>query len=205
PTTSARKSVRPSCGALSGSPTPKTTGRVSRRTGSASGRGASARASRPSAPGYTGRSRRQTMRLSRLESRAPADDAGRPELSEVMEHYDAPVNLSRKRRTVPCPLSGDGNPSCSVRLAKGPWRCHPCGEGGDSWSPIMKKEGVGYPGARAFAAAQRFAEGDAGGGGDELPAGRLGRSSSVSSRQRNQSGRGGYVPAGLRRRASTGT
>ncbi|WP_420841970.1 CHC2 zinc finger domain-containing protein [Haloactinopolyspora alba] len=106
---------------------------------------------------------------------------------------------------VRCPVHDDRTPSCSLDLrGTGLWNCHRCGEGGDVWNLIMKKEGTDFRGARAAAATLGFATGDAGGGDDLVPEGRFARSRGVPDSARNRSGRGGYVPAGLRRRPPSG-
>lgn len=69
-------------------------------------------------------------------------------IADVMDHYGV---LDSTRRIVSCPLHEDRTPSCSLDHSRSLWRCHSCGEGGDIWTLIELKEGVGHRGAREFA------------------------------------------------------
>ncbi|WP_254792785.1 CHC2 zinc finger domain-containing protein [Streptomyces sp. CC77] len=126
-----------------------------------------------------------------------SEDQGRekPTLAAVLEHLEVDFNPERTTGMAPCPLHDDNTPSFSYHLDRGLWKCHSCGEGGDSYTLIMKKEKTDFAGARALAASLCLATGDAGGGDHHLSGSAYGARRSVPSRSRNHPGRGGYVPA----------
>lgn len=72
----------------------------------------------------------------------------RPDIADLLDHY----GVIGHRGMVPCPLHEDRTPSCSVNYEKNLWNCFSCSEGGDSWSLIMKREGLDFEGAKEWAA-----------------------------------------------------
>jgi DNA primase len=70
----------------------------------------------------------------------------RPDITDVLDHYDVVTG----KRMVACPLHEDRTPSCSIQYDENLWKCHSCGEGGDSWSLIMQKEGLDFAGAKEW-------------------------------------------------------
>lgn len=82
-------------------------------------------------------------------------DEDRPDLTAVLEHYDVRTK-DRMKYMTNCPLHEDRTPSLSVNADKGLWNCHSCGESGDVWSLLMKKEGVGFAEATALAGSLGF-------------------------------------------------
>lgn len=50
-----------------------------------------------------------------------------------------------KGRTAVCPFHSDTHPSLSISEAKGLWHCFVCGVGGDTFTFVMKIEGVSFP------------------------------------------------------------
>ncbi|MEU0739280.1 CHC2 zinc finger domain-containing protein [Streptomyces sp. NPDC006134] len=126
-------------------------------------------------------------------------DQEKPTLAAVLDHYEVDYNPGRATGMAPCPLHEDNTPSLSYHLDRGLWKCHSCGEGGDSYSLLMKKEGVTFARARALAASLSLATEDAGGSDRELSGSAYGGRRSTSPRARHHEGRGGYVPAWRRR------
>ncbi|MFE4451397.1 CHC2 zinc finger domain-containing protein [Streptomyces sp. NPDC056796] len=146
------------------------------------------------------------MRFQRVGDRDQSGgDDKKPTLEAVMHHYDVDFNDQRNTGMAKCPLHDDNTPSMSYKLDEGLWKCHSCGEGGDSYSMIMKhqllveKEEIDFVGARALAAALGLPEGDSGGGGKQLSGSRYGGGRSVPARSRNRPAGSGYVPAWRRR------
>ncbi|MEU9126559.1 CHC2 zinc finger domain-containing protein [Kitasatospora sp. NPDC048540] len=139
------------------------------------------------------------MRFSRVGDRDESGGDEKPDLGELLDHYDVGRNPLRATGMVRCPLHEDNTPSMSFNTDKGLWRCHSCGEGGDSYSLIMKKEDTDFVGARTFAATLGLAAGGAGGGGDELSGSRYARGRRLPARKGDRSGGSGYVPAWRRR------
>ncbi|MEU6057006.1 hypothetical protein [Streptomyces sp. NPDC047097] len=87
----------------------------------------------------------------------------------------------------------------SYRLDAGLWKCHSCGEGGDSYTMIMLKETTDFPGARALAASLGLPEGDAGGGDPSLRRSAYGGGRAVASRPRARTSGGNFRPTWRRR------
>ncbi|WP_308402416.1 CHC2 zinc finger domain-containing protein [Streptomyces sp. TBY4] len=119
-------------------------------------------------------------------------DQPRPDLVAVLEHYG--VSMTRTGM-VACPLHEDRTPSCSVDENKGLWKCHSCGQGGDSYTLIMQKESTSFVGARTLAASLGLPADDAGGGDEHLSGSSYGGRRPVPGRSRDRRGGGGYVPA----------
>lgn len=71
----------------------------------------------------------------------------RPDIADLLDHY----GVIGHRRMVPCPLHEDRTPSCSINYEKSLFNCFSCGEGGDSWSLIMKREGLDFEQAQDWA------------------------------------------------------
>ncbi|WP_460082445.1 CHC2 zinc finger domain-containing protein [Streptomyces variabilis] len=123
----------------------------------------------------------------------------RPTLEAVFEHYGVSFGSGRATGMARCPLHEDNTPSLSFNTDMGLWKCHSCGEGGDSYTLIMKKENLDFGGARALAASLALATRDVGGGDERVSGSAYGGRRSVPPRSRNRKGRGGYVPAWRRR------
>lgn len=122
----------------------------------------------------------------------------KPDLNELLEHYGSPTKL-RVSYMTRCPLHDDRTPSFSVNTDKGLWNCHSCGERGDAYTLIMKKEEIDFVGARAFAATLGLATGGAGGSDSELSGSAYGGRRKVAGRKGDRPRDGGYVPAWRRR------
>ncbi|MFF5606242.1 CHC2 zinc finger domain-containing protein [Streptomyces cellulosae] len=98
-----------------------------------------------------------------------------------------------------CPLHEDQTPSFSWNTDRQLWKCHSCGEGGDAYTLIMKKEQTDFVGARSLAASLGLPARDAGGRDARVSGSAYGGRRTVPARSRNRSRRGGYVPAWRRR------
>ncbi|WP_405056942.1 CHC2 zinc finger domain-containing protein [Kribbella sp. NBC_01505] len=120
---------------------------------------------------------------------------GRPDLADLLEHYDVPVNRGRSSQMVKCPLHEDRTASCSINTERGLWNCHSCGSGGDSYALIMKKEGLTFAGARDFAASVGLANGAAGGGDRKLSGSRYASRRPIPARKGNRAGGSSYQPS----------
>jgi hypothetical protein len=138
------------------------------------------------------------MRFGRVDERSEASGE-KPDLAAVLDHYDVPYNPQRATGMTRCPLHEDNTPSFSYNTDRGLWRCHSCGEGGDVYNLIMKKEEVDFVGARAFAATLGLATGGAGGGDGELSGSRYGGRRRVSPAKGAGKAGGNYVPAWRRK------
>ncbi|MFF3692054.1 MULTISPECIES: CHC2 zinc finger domain-containing protein [Streptomyces] len=135
------------------------------------------------------------VNLARLRNDFEDQEHEKPTLAAVLDHYEIDYNPERTSGMAPCPLHEDNTPSFSYHLDRGLWKCHSCGEGGDSYTLIMKKEKTTFAGARTLAASLALATDDAGGGDRRLSGSAYGGRRSVPSRARDHRGRGGYVPA----------
>ncbi|MEU4155671.1 CHC2 zinc finger domain-containing protein [Actinoplanes sp. NPDC026670] len=119
----------------------------------------------------------------------------RPDLAAVLEHYEVFVHAGRNLQMVKCPLHEDRTPSCSINLTRQLWNCHSCGKAGSAWDLIMEKEQTDFRGARAFAASQRFAEGAARGGDEQVSGSAYGGRRRVAGRKGTKSAGAGYRPS----------
>src|SRR6056300_592185 len=111
-------------------------------------------------------------------------------LAAVFDHYDLAYPRGYGDRSCKCPVHEDTHASASVNTETGLWTCFACGSGGDGFTIIEMKEGVG------FADAHRIAEGILGGSdsGVRRESSEL-FGSRVSSKPRNRPRKGeGYVP-----------
>src|SRR4026207_780830 len=57
-----------------------------------------------------------------------------------------------------CPFHGEKTPSFTVTPARDSWKCFGCGEGGDIFSFVMKRDGLPFPEAPKVPAPQARAE-----------------------------------------------
>ncbi|MET9861940.1 CHC2 zinc finger domain-containing protein [Streptomyces smyrnaeus] len=130
----------------------------------------------------------------KASSRRYNDDT-KPLLTAVFDHYGVEYDANRTSGMTHCPLHEDRTPSMSYNTDKGLWRCHSCGEGGDSYSLVMTKEETDFRGARAVATTLQLAEGSAGGGGERLSGSSYGGRRAVPRRPRDRAGGGGYRPS----------
>ncbi|MEU3045830.1 CHC2 zinc finger domain-containing protein [Streptomyces sp. NPDC006984] len=137
--------------------------------------------------------------IRRLRDDSENQEHEKPALAAVLDHYDVDFNPERNTGMAPCPLHDDTTPSFSYRLDRDLWKCHSCGEGGDSYTLIMLKEQTDFPGARALAASLALAASHAGGGDEHIPGSSYTARRAAPSRTRHHQGRGGYVPAWRRR------
>lgn len=119
-----------------------------------------------------------------------------PDIRIVMEHYGYRAN----RKMVLCPFHEDTVASFSMDFNRGLYKCHACGETGNTWTLIMRKEGMTFGEARDFAASVEWtAKGSDGNGGTEVFGSTYGGGRKVSHRQRNHKGNRKYVPSWRRR------
>ncbi|WP_327431399.1 CHC2 zinc finger domain-containing protein [Streptomyces sp. NBC_01236] len=139
------------------------------------------------------------MRFSRIDNDHQDQEYEKPTLEAVFEHYGIDVNPQRASGMAHCPLHEDDNPSFSWNTDRQVWKCHSCGEGGDSYTLIMKKEKTDFVGAKRLAASLAFATRDAGGGNRGLSGSSYAGRRKVSARSGDRAGRGNYVPAWRRR------
>lgn len=75
---------------------------------------------------------------------------GKPELLKVLRHYDADVQEYRVSQLIRCIVHDEARASMSVNLTRGLVNCMACGFSGDSYSIVMKKEGIGFREAIQF-------------------------------------------------------
>lgn len=88
---------------------------------------------------------------------------GKPDLQQVLEHYEVYVTHSGKYI---CCFHDETSPSLSVDLNEQLFKCFSCGVAGDAWTAIETKEGLDHKDARHFALEQGFESGS----GDPAPA-----------------------------------
>ncbi|AKY03495.1 DNA primase [Streptomyces phage Danzina] len=123
-----------------------------------------------------------------------SNDDTKPTLESTLLHYGVVLHQGRRTGMTHCPLHEDNTPSLSYNLDKELWRCHSCGQGGDSYTMIMKKEGTDFRGARTVGAALDQSEGGAGGGDEGVRGSSYGGRRSVPARKGARSNGGGYQP-----------
>ncbi|MFF3015797.1 CHC2 zinc finger domain-containing protein [Streptomyces sp. NPDC057939] len=116
-----------------------------------------------------------------------------------MNHFEVDFNSERNTGMAKCPLHDDNTPSMSYKLDEGLWKCHSCGQGGDSYSMIMLKEETDFPGARALATSLGLPEGDSGRGGQGVRRSAYGGGRSVSPRKGAGQGGSNFRPTWRRR------
>ncbi|AOQ26970.1 DNA primase [Streptomyces phage Rana] len=121
-------------------------------------------------------------------------DDTKPTLESTLLHYGVDLHSERRTGMTHCPLHEDNTPSLSYNLDKELWRCHSCGQGGDSYTMIMKKEGTDFRGARTVGAALDQSEGSTGGGDEGVRGSSYGGRRSVPARKGARSDGGGYQP-----------
>lgn len=78
-------------------------------------------------------------------------EAEKPVLQDVLAHYGCHAPHDGKYI---CLVHDEDNPSMNVSLREGLWHCHSCGQGGDSWTLIQKKEDLDFKSAVKFAEQQ---------------------------------------------------
>ncbi|MEU8621442.1 CHC2 zinc finger domain-containing protein [Streptomyces sp. NPDC048623] len=139
------------------------------------------------------------MRYRRIGEREHGDDENKPSLEAVMEHFEVDFNSERNTGMAKCPLHDDNTPSMSYKLDAGLWKCHSCGEGGDSYTMIMLKEKTDFRGARALAATLGLPAGAAGGSDPGVRRSAYGGGRSVSPRKGARPGGGSFRPTWRRR------
>ena len=77
----------------------------------------------------------------------------KPSLEAVLDLYNVRYTPYKTTQMTHCPLHDDRTSSLSLNLDKQLWKCHSCGNGGDSWELLKKMEDTDFDGARAHAAA----------------------------------------------------
>ncbi|QQO39653.1 DNA primase [Streptomyces phage Hippo] len=138
------------------------------------------------------------MNERRHKTNDQSDDNLKPTLESTLLHYGVELHPERRTGMTRCPLHEDNTPSLSYNLDKELWRCHSCGQGGDSYTLIMKKEGTDFRGARTVGAALDLTEGSSGGGDEGVRGSRYGGRRTLPARKGTGSD-GGYRPAYRRR------
>ncbi|AFU62017.1 putative primase [Streptomyces phage phiHau3] len=139
------------------------------------------------------------MRYRRVGEREDDGQDAKPTLDSVMEHFEVDFNSERNTGMAHCPLHEDNTPSMSYKIDAGLWKCHSCGQGGDSYTMIMLKEETDFRGARAFAATLGLPEGDAGRGDAGVRRSAYGGGRTVASRKGNRQGGSSFRPTWRRR------
>ncbi len=125
-------------------------------------------------------------------------DEEKPDLEALLEHYGSRTKPGRNTYMTSCPLHEDRTPSLSVRIDYALWNCHSCGESGDSYTLIQKKEDTDFTGSRAFASALNLSTGGTGGGDRELRGSSYAGGRKVPSGEGDRPKRSKYVPRGFR-------
>jgi len=138
------------------------------------------------------------MRFSRVDNDHRAESE-KPTLEAVFAHYGVEFDDHRAKGMAPCPFHDDDTPSLSWNTDRQVWKCHSCGEAGDSYTLIMKKENTDFVGAKRLAASLAFTTRDVGGGDHGLSGSSYAGRRPVHARSRDRAGRGNYVPAWRRR------
>lgn len=95
---------------------------------------------------YFARSRSNSKRSKRIAR--PGD---KPDLGSLLDHYGVEWRPGPGNQKVLCPVHAETEPSCSVNVDKGLWRCFSCGEEGDAWTLIMRKEACDFAKAKDHA------------------------------------------------------
>ncbi|QNE75342.1 hypothetical protein F0344_12580 [Streptomyces finlayi] len=139
------------------------------------------------------------MRYGRVGDRDEQGEEAKPTLEAVMNHFEVDFNSERNTGMAKCPLHDDNTPSMSYKLDEGLWKCHSCGQGGDSYSMIMLKEETDFPGARALATSLGLPEGDSGRGDQGVRRSAYGGGRSVSPRKGAGQGGSNFRPTWRRR------
>lgn len=125
-------------------------------------------------------------------------DDEKPDLEALLEHYGSRTKPARNSYMTHCVLHEDRTPSLSVRIDDALWNCHSCGESGDSYTLIQKKEGTDFSGSRAFASALNLSTGGTGASNSELCGSRYAGGRKVPSGEGDRPKRSKYVPRGFR-------
>lgn len=76
--------------------------------------------------------------------------ADKPELSVVLEHYGVEVPGRSGWAAIRCPIHDDQHKSAQCNLDEQKWNCFTCSTGGDVYTLIMAREGLGYRDAVRF-------------------------------------------------------
>lgn len=118
----------------------------------------------------------------------------KPDLAVILEHYDIQVTHGKQVQMTKCPFHETVGKHFSINTGNGLYNCKSCGERGDSYTLIMKKEGVDFVGARAFAAGLGLSDGGTGGGDERVSGSRHAGGRAVAARKGAGSGGSSYVP-----------
>lgn len=94
------------------------------------------------------------------------EKAPKPDLQSVLLYYGLDVNHSGNYT---CIFHSETRASMSVNLDESVVQCFSCGEAGDSWSIIQKKEGLDFRESIAFAANAGFEDAAPERGGEDVP------------------------------------
>ncbi|MET9816901.1 CHC2 zinc finger domain-containing protein [Streptomyces sp. NPDC006355] len=90
----------------------------------------------------------------------------KPSIVAVFEEFYPEVEIpdwGGTWRKILCPLHVEDRPSASVNPEANRWHCHACDISEDSWSVIMREEGIG------FREAIKWADARFGGGSEAVP------------------------------------
>lgn len=71
----------------------------------------------------------------------------RPDMRALLDHYGVRYKDGRVEQKILCPVHEETEPSCSVNLDEGLFRCHACQAAGDGYSLIMERENIDFKAA----------------------------------------------------------
>lgn len=146
------------------------------------------------------------MRFRRIDADRSGGTDSKPTLEAVMHHFDVDFNDQRNTGMAKCPLHEDNTPSFSYRLDEGLWRCHSCGNGGDSFTLIEKYHAeqlgreIGFKQAKDYAKQHGLEEGAvASSSSEDSYTSRYGGGHRAARKKTTSKPGGGYVPAWKRK------